>query len=173
MLGPMQQPIDYCVRMQHEIINQSTPAEGDSTQVKQHGAWFANKKSCAEGVPTKSLHMQDYFYEEGRGTKEAVLQHFPENFQSVLKQHSVMSAEKDIMPAPNLDAYVFVRMLADRGQVAMDPSGCAPAGELRALGGQEQRNLPVAEGKGISRITWGRVCLGGDLPMLLGMLISP
>ena len=59
--------------------------------------------------------------------KEAVLQHFPENFQSVLKQHSIVSTEKDIMPAPNLDAYVFVRVLADCGQVAMDPSGCVSA----------------------------------------------
>ncbi|KAK9826391.1 hypothetical protein WJX81_006951 [Elliptochloris bilobata] len=73
--------------------------------------------------PAENQYAQDYFYEEGRGVKEAVLQHMPENFQSVLKQHSKLSLEKDIMPAPNLDAYVFVRVLADCGQVAMDAAG--------------------------------------------------
>lgn len=78
--------------------------------------------------------------------KEAVLQHFPENFQSVLKQHSIISTEKDIMPAPNLDAYVFVRVLADCGQVAMDPSGCVTAfGALRVHAYRQERSVQHAQ----------------------------
>ncbi len=76
--------------------------------------------------------MQDFFFQEGRGLREAVMQHLPPNFSSLLRQSS-SSAERDIMPAPALDAHVFVQVLADCGEVELDPSGrAAPARTQRA-----------------------------------------
>lgn len=82
--------------------------------------------------------MQDYFFQEGSGVKNAVLQHMPENYGSLLRQSNSSGEGRDMMPVPNLDAYVFVRVLADCGQVALDPKECAsrylplhtPAGRL-------------------------------------------
>lgn len=71
--------------------------------------------------------MQDYFFQEGSGVKNAVLQHMPENYGSLLRQSNSSGEGRDMMPVPNLDAYVFVRVLADCGQVALDPKECAPA----------------------------------------------
>lgn len=97
--------------------------------------------------------------------KEAVLQHFPENFQSVLKQHSIISTEKDIMPAPNLDAYVFVRVLADCGQVAMDPSGCVFAFEVLCVqAGFKSPRMCSCNGRRCSEPPRSTLCLYSAAP---------
>lgn len=41
-------------------------------------------------------------------------------------QESQLSESKDMIPAPKLDAYVFVKLLQDAGHVALD-DGCVAA----------------------------------------------
>ena len=45
---------------------------------------------------------------------------FPERFQGLTQQ----TREEDMIPSPDLDAFVFARVLSDVGEVEMERSGC-------------------------------------------------
>lgn len=68
--------------------------------------------------------VQDLFLESGRYMRDNILKDFPPEFRATTKQSNV-SETYDMMTRPDMDKYVFMRVLEDRGAVELDAEGWA------------------------------------------------
>ena len=66
--------------------------------------------------------VQDLFLESGRYMRDNILKDFPPEFRATTKQSNV-SETYDMMTRPDMDKYVFMRVLEDRGAVELDADG--------------------------------------------------
>lgn len=73
-------------------------------------------------APHEGAYAQEYFVMIGKHLKEAVLEHLPESFQSLVKE-SANSETKDTIPTPDFDVHVFCRVLEDCGHIPIDSQG--------------------------------------------------
>ena len=62
--------------------------------------------------------------ESGKYMRDNILKDFPPEFRATTKQSNV-SETYDMMTRPNMDKYVFMRVLEDRGAVELDADGYA------------------------------------------------
>ena len=67
-------------------------------------------------------HAQDLFLESGKYMRDNILKDFPPEFRATTKQSNV-SETYDMMTRPDMDKYVFMRVLEDRGAVELDADG--------------------------------------------------
>ncbi|CAL5224587.1 g7294 [Coccomyxa viridis] len=67
-------------------------------------------------------YAQDLFLESGKYMRDNILKDFPPEFRATTKQSNV-SETYDMMTRPDMDKYVFMRVLEDRGAVELDADG--------------------------------------------------
>ncbi|PSC76212.1 DNA replication complex GINS SLD5 [Micractinium conductrix] len=92
-------------------------------KIERHVMHILDNADIAARLSDKeSTFARDYFVLFGSHMKAAAANHLPEAFSSLVRQ-AAAHAEKDMVPAPDLDRHVFCRVLEDRGNVTVDEEG--------------------------------------------------
>jgi len=59
---------------------------------------------------------------------DLVLKHLPQQFNSLVQQDTLVGETNDMVPSPNLDTHVFIRVRGDLGRVNVGYSESEPNG---------------------------------------------
>ncbi|KDD75241.1 hypothetical protein H632_c790p1 [Helicosporidium sp. ATCC 50920] len=92
-------------------------------KIQAHVMHVVDTPSLSARLSPKELNFaREYCVMFAMHLKQTVGQNMPDNYQSLVRQVS-HQAEKDMVPSPCLDAFVFCRVLEDVGYVVVDDEG--------------------------------------------------
>eukprot|EP00775_Hariotina_reticulata_P007437 gene7437-7646_t len=107
-----------------ELVNRIRLGLKRQVQPKSGSAGYLldNAEARERLSPQERLYSSNFFVVLGRHLKASVLDELPHHYASLVKRYEA-EADKKLLDKPDLNKYVFCKVLQDCGQVADGPDG--------------------------------------------------